>query len=61
MREQSKNRRHKTAGRVIAGLGLAMILANALGYLLAWPADLMPLLIIGLILVAVGVNLASSR
>lgn len=61
MREPSKNPHHKTAGRVIAGLGLVMILANALGYLLAWPADLMPLLIIGLILVAVGVNLASSR
>lgn len=61
MREPSKNPHRKTAGQVIAGLGLVMILANALGYLLAWPADLMPLLIIGLMLVAVGVNLASSR
>jgi len=51
----------KTAGNIVAALGFLMILANALDYLLGWGFNLVPLLIIGLVLVAVGLRLSTQR
>jgi len=48
----------KIRGYVMAGVGLLMILANALDYLLGWDTDLMPLMIIGLVMVVTGMNLS---
>ena len=48
----------KTAGYVMAALGLLMILANALNYVLSWDGESTPLMIIGLVMVVTGMNLA---
>jgi len=42
----------------MAGIGLLMILANALNYMLGWGGQFLPLMIIGLVLVVTGMNLA---
>jgi hypothetical protein len=52
--------RKKTAGKIISAVGFLMILANALDYLLGWDNNLVPLLIIGLALIAVGLSLSSN-
>ena len=46
------------AAYLMAGIGLLMILANALNYVLGWDGNLMPLMIIGLVLVVTGMNLS---
>ena len=51
----------KTAGNIVSVVGFLMILANALDYVLGWDANLVPLLIIGLVLVAVGLGLSTNR
>jgi len=48
----------KTAGYVMAGIGLLMILANALNYVFSWDSQMTPLMIIGLTLVVTGMNLS---
>ena len=42
----------------MAALGLLMILANALNYVLSWDGESTPLMIIGLVMVVTGMNLA---
>ena len=44
----------------MAGIGLLMILVNALNYVLDWDGEFMPLMIIGLVLVVTGMNLAKK-
>jgi hypothetical protein len=61
MTEVSSPNRKKTAGSIVSAVGFLMILANALDYLLGWNANLIPLLIIGLVLVAVGLLLSRDR
>lgn len=61
MIEASGNKRRKKTGNAIMLAGFIMILANALDYLLAWEANLFPLMIIGLSLVAIGANLSVRR
>ena len=53
--------RKMTAGKIISAVGFLMILANALDYLLGWDKNLVPLLIIGLVLIAVGLSLSTNR
>lgn len=53
--------RKRLAGQLMVALGFVMILANALDYLLGWGADLIPLLIIGLVLVVSGLSLSTRR
>jgi hypothetical protein len=57
MTNSTKQISKKTAGYVMAGIGLLMILANALDYVLGWGGEFMPLMIIGLVLVVTGMNL----
>ncbi len=61
MTEASDSKRRKIAGFTALCLGFLMILANALDYLLDLDANLMPLMIIGLALVAVGANLTVKQ
>lgn len=61
MTEVSRPNRKKTAGDIVSGMGFLMILANALDYLLGWDANLIPLLIVGFVLVAVGLGLSRNR
>jgi hypothetical protein len=58
--EQSQQGR-KTSGYLMAGVGFLMILANAVNYLLDWGRQMTPLMIIGLVLVVTGMNLAKRR
>lgn len=51
----------KNAGYAMAGIGLLMILANALNYVLGWDGEFMPLMIIGLVLVVTGMNLSRKH
>ena len=51
-----KQNSKKNAGHIMAGIGLLMILANALNYVLDWDGEFMPLMIIGLVLVVTGMN-----
>jgi len=44
----------------MAGIGLLMILANALNYVLSWDSQMTPLMIIGLTLVVTGMNLSKK-
>jgi len=53
--------RRKTAGKLISAIGFLMILANAIGYLLGSDVNAVPLLTIGLVLVAVGLGLSANR
>ncbi len=55
----SKIRAGKVAGYAMLIAGFLMILANALGYLLGWSANLMPMFIIGLALVVVGMGVSA--
>ena len=61
MTNSTNSGRKRLAGRLMAALGFVMILANALDYLLGWGADLIPLLIIGLVLVVSGLSLSTRR
>ncbi len=45
----------------MAGVGFLMILVNALDYLLGWDGEFVPLMIIGLVFVVSGMNLARNR
>ena len=58
--EQSQ-KRSKTSGYLMAGIGLLMILANAINYLLDWGRQMTPLMIIGLVLVVTGMNMSRAR
>jgi len=58
MTNNTKQNSKKNAGYVMAGIGLLMILANALNYMLGWGGQFLPLMIIGLVLVVTGMNLA---
>ena len=60
MTNNPKQNRKKNAGYVMAGIGLLMILANALNYVLGWDGEFMPLMIIGLVLVVTGMNLVKK-
>jgi len=51
----------KLAGYVMAGVGFLMVLVNALAYVLGWNGEHTPLLIIGLVLGATGLNLTRKR
>lgn len=61
MKDSPNLNRKKTAGRLVAAAGFLMILANALDYLWGWDVNLVPLMIIGLGLVATGITLAKNR
>ncbi len=61
MAESTDNKRRKIAGFTTLCLGFLMILANAVDYLLDLDANLMPLMMIGLALVAVGANLTARQ
>ncbi len=61
MSEASDSKRRKIAGFIALCLGFLMILANAVDYLLDLDENLMPLMIIGLALVAVGANLTARQ
>lgn len=54
------NVKKKKAGRVIVATGFLMILANAVDYRIASNMKSTPLLIIGLVLVAVGISLSAA-
>ena len=58
MIDASDTKRRKHTGNAMMFAGFMMILANALDYLLGWEANLFPLMIIGLSLVAIGANLS---
>jgi hypothetical protein len=60
MTSNPKQNSKKNAGYVMAGIGLLMILANALNYILGWDGDFMPLMIIGLVLAVTGRNLSKK-
>ena len=53
--------RKRLAGRLMAAVGLLVILANALDYLFGWDGKFIPLLIIGLVLVVTGLSLSTRR
>jgi len=53
-----KQNSRKSAGYVMAGIGLLMILTNALNYVFGWDGEFVPLMIIGLALVVTGMNLS---
>ena len=53
--------RKRLAGLLITTVGFLMVLANALDYLLGWDGNLIPLLIIGLVLVATGLGMSTRR
>jgi hypothetical protein len=61
MNKVSSRNSKKIAGNIVSVVGFLMILANALDYVLGWDANLVPLLIIGLVLVAVGLGLSTNR
>ncbi|HSG96388.1 MAG TPA: hypothetical protein VLA11_00155, partial [Woeseiaceae bacterium] len=61
MTKVSSRNSKKIAGNIVSVVGFLMILANALDYVLGWDANLVPLLIIGLVLVAVGLGLSTNR
>jgi len=45
----------------MASIGILMILANALNYVLDWDRQMTPLMIIGLVLVVTGMNLSRRQ
>ncbi len=57
----TKQNSKKSTGYVMAGIGLLMILANALNYVLGWDGEFTPLMIIGLVLVITGMNLSKKH
>ena len=59
--DKSKLANRRVAGYFAAVVGFLMLVSNALGYLLDWPRDHTPFLIIGLVLVVTGINLAKSK
>jgi len=61
MTDKTKQNSKKIAGYVMASIGLLMILANALNYVLGWGGELVPLMIIGLVLVVTGMNLSRKH
>ena len=61
MANSTNSERERLAGRRIATVGFLLVLANAFDYLLGWEGNLIPLLIIGLVLVATGLSLSSRR
>jgi len=50
-------KKEKTRGYIMAGVGFIMILITALSYLLNWDGQYTPLFIIGIVFVAVGMNM----
>ena len=50
-------KKNKTQGYVMVGIGLLMILIAVLGYTFNWDRNFSIIFIIGLIAVAVGMNL----
>jgi len=58
MIDSPKQSSGKTTGYLMAGIGLLMVLANALNYVLGWDGEFVPLMIIGLVLVVTGMNLS---
>ncbi len=61
MTDSSNYKLGKIAGYAMMIIGFLMVLANAVGYVLAWQVNLIPLMIIGLALVLVGKNLSVRR
>lgn len=61
MTNSTNSGRKRLAGRLMATVGFLMVLANAFDYLLGWDGNLIPLLIIGLVLVATGLSLSTRR
>jgi hypothetical protein len=60
MTNNTKQSSKKTSGYVMASIGLLMILANALNYVLGWDGEFTTLMIIGLVLVVTGMNLVKK-
>lgn len=61
MTKVSSRNSKRTTGNIVSAVGFLMILANAFDYVLGWDANLVPLLIIGLVPVAVGFGLSTNR
>jgi hypothetical protein len=61
MTDSPKKNSKRTRGYVMAGVGFLMILVNTLDYLLGWDGEFVPLMIIGLVFVVSGMNLARNR
>jgi hypothetical protein len=57
----TKKKENKAKGRVMVGAGFAMIVLNALNYLLEWNSEFTPIGIIGLVFVAVGLRMARGK
>ncbi|NNF35360.1 MAG: hypothetical protein HKN68_14715 [Saprospiraceae bacterium] len=47
----------KSRGYIMAGVGFILILITALSYLLNWDGQYTPLFILGIVFVAVGMNM----
>ena len=55
-----KQNKNKTGAYVMAGVGFAMVVFNALNYLLDWDKESTPLMIIGIALTVTGMNMVRS-